>query len=201
VYSLTAHHRPLRQCSGMSPERQRTIAWYRRGKQLPIAGCGRELRIVVRIVGRLVRVRLLRLPVLVLSVVALTGCGNDERALRLPAVKEALHEAGFGKLHVLTQQSGYEELRKKGFPGYEGSAPNGPDYLQDRARPALLVVRFGTVSDASRVVSKTRLERSGAISVLGTRICNVVVLNYAPEVGPARSSAGRVADELRRRCT
>ena len=56
----------------------------------------------MEIVGSFVRLAALRLSVLVLAVAALSGCGHDERALKLPAVKEALHSAGLGRLHVLT---------------------------------------------------------------------------------------------------
>jgi hypothetical protein len=158
---------------------------------------------IVEIVGSLVRRRALRLSVLVLAVAALSGCGSDERALKLPAVKEALHAAGLGRLHVLTQQRGYHELRSKGlFPEFtSGPAPDGPDYLQGRARPALLVIRLGKVSDASRVTKKSGFERSGALSVQATRICNVVVLDYAPQRELARSTAARVVAEVRIRCT
>ena len=149
------------------------------------------------------RLRALRLSVLVLAVAALSGCGSDERALKLPAVKEALQAAGLGRLHVLTQQGGYDELRSKGlFPEFtSGPAPDGPDYLQGRARPALLVIRLGKVSDASRVAKRIGFERSGALSVQATVICNVVVLDYAPQRGLARSTAARVVAELRMRCT
>jgi hypothetical protein len=158
---------------------------------------------MVEIVGRLVRLRALRLSVLVLAVAALSGCGNHERALKLPAVKDSLHAAGLGRLHVLTQQDAKDELRRTGlFPEYASDpVPDGPDYLQGRARSALLVIRLGKVSDASRIVNKNRFERSGALSVQATRICNVVVLDYAPQRALARSTAARVVAELRMRCT
>jgi hypothetical protein len=122
--------------------------------------------------------------VLVLAVAALSGCGSDERALKLPAVKQALHAAGLGKLHILTQQGGYDELRRKRlFPEFtSGAAPNGPDYLQDQVRPELIVVRFGKVSEAAKVVPKNRTEHSGSLSAEANRACNVVVLNQARNV-------------------
>ena len=158
---------------------------------------------MVEIVGSFVRLAALRLSVLVLAVAALSGCGHDERALNLPAVKDALHAAGLGRLHVLTQQDAKDELRSTGlFPEYASApAPDGPDYLQGRARPALLLIRLGKVSDASRIVNKNGFERSGARSVQATRACNVVVFDYAPQPGLARSTAARVVAEIHKRCT
>src|ERR1700675_898182 len=111
---------------------------------------------IVEIVGSVVSPLPVRVSVLVLVVAVLSGCGSDERALKLPAVKEALHAAGLGRLHVLTQQGGYDELRRKGlFPEFtSGPAPDGPDYLQGRARPELMIVRFGRISEATKAVPR-----------------------------------------------
>jgi hypothetical protein len=157
----------------------------------------------VEIVGSLVRLGALRLFVLVLTVGGLSGCGSDERALKLPAVKEALHAAGLGRLHVLTQQGGYDELRRKRlFPDFtSGPAPNGPDYLQDQARPKLIVVRFGNVSEAAKAVPKNRTERFGGLAAEASRACNVVVLNQAPQRAAQRSVAAEVLAQIRMRCT
>ena len=162
---------------GDVPEDQRVAPSYRRGKQLPIRHTyGPESR-MVEIVGGLMRLAALRLTVLGLVVVALSGCGSDERALKLPVVKEALHAAGLGRVHVLTARSANDELRSKGFTDFtSGPAPDGPDYLQGQARPELMIVRFGRVSEASKAVPRSRTERSEGLTIELSRACNVAAM-------------------------
>ena len=143
-----------------------------------------------------------RVSVLVLMVAALSGCGSEEQALKLPAVKEALHAADLGSLHVLTQQGGYDELRSKGFTEFtSGPVPDGPDYLQDRARPELTIVRFGSVSEAAKAAPKSRTERSEGHTIEVSRACNVAVMNSAPQRAAGRALAAKVLEQLRKRCT
>ena len=157
---------------------------------------------IVEIVGSLVRLAAGRVSVLVLVVAALSGCGSDERALKLPAVKEALHAAGLGSLHVLTQQGGYDELRSKGFTEFtSGPVPDGPDYLQGRARPELMIVRFGRVSEAAKAVPRSRTERGEGLTIEVSRACNVAVMNSAPQRAAGRAVAAKVLEQLRKRCT
>jgi hypothetical protein len=162
---------------------------------------GLSLRIV-EIVRSLVRLAPLRMSVLVLMVAALSACGSDERALKLPAVREALHAAGLGSLHVLTQQGGYDELRSKGFTEFtSGPAPDGPDYLQSRARPELMIVRFGRVSEAAKAVPRSRTERGDGLTIEVSRVCNVAVTNWAPQRAAGRAAAAKVLEQLCKRCT
>jgi hypothetical protein len=157
---------------------------------------------IVEIVGSLVRLVAVRMSALVLVVAALSGCGSDERALKLPAVKEALHAAGLGSLHVLTQQGGYDELRSKGFTEFtSGPVPDGPDYLQGRARPELMIVRFGRVSEAAKTVPRSRTEGSEGLTIEVSRACNVAVMNSAPQRAAGRAVAAQVLEQLRKRCT
>ncbi len=158
---------------------------------------------IVEIVGSLMRLVALRVSALVLVVAALSACGSDEQALKLPAVREALHGAGLGSLHVLTQQGGYDELRSKGlFTEFtSGPAPDGPDYLQGRASPELMIVRFGRVSEAAKAVPRSRTERSKGLTIEVSRVCNVAVMNSAPQRASGRAAAAKVLEQLRKRCT
>lgn len=134
------------------------------------------------------------------AVLAGAGCGTNEEALKLAAVKAGLHAGELGKLHVLTQQGGYNELRKNGFPTDPHGPADGPDYLQDPVVPTLMVVRYGTVDGARRAVPKMRLERHGRFAVRVARVCNVVIANFTPTNAGAQSRADRVMKELRDRC-
>ena len=134
------------------------------------------------------------------AVLAGASCGTNEKAMKLPAVKASLRAAGLGKLRVLTQQGGYNELRKNGFPTDPHGPADGPDYLQSPVAPALLVVRFGTVDRAHRAVPKMRLARRGRLSVRVARVCNVVIANFTPLNAGVQRRADRVTTELRNRC-
>jgi hypothetical protein len=151
--------------------------------------------------GSLVRLGALRLSVLVLAVAALSGCRSEERALTLPAVRDAVQAAGLkDDLRILTQQGGWRDVRANDLPIVGPTSPDGPDYVQSMVEPALVVVRFGRLAQArraARVYSTARFQRP-----LGyARVCNVVVMNYAPGSRPQRSYAARIAREIRKRCT
>ena len=105
-------------------------------------------------------------------------------------------------LHVLTQQGGYDDLRSKGFTEFtSGPAPDGPDYLQSRARPELMIVRFGRVSEAAKAVPRSRTERGNGFTIEVSRACNVAVTNWAPQRAAGRAAAAKVLEQLRKRCT
>ena len=138
----------LGQYSGMSPEAHRIIAPYTRGKRVPILACGPESRMVLED-GSLVRLGVLRLSVLVLAVAALSGCGSEERALKLSEVKDAVQAAGLkDDLRIVTQQGGWRDVRANDLPIVGPTNPDGPDYVQSMVEPALLVVRFGRLAQA-----------------------------------------------------
>jgi hypothetical protein len=154
---------------------------------------------VVEIVGSLVRLGALRLSVL-LAVAALSGCGSDERALKLPAVKDAVQAAGLKDLRILTQEGGWRDVRAKHLPIVGPPHSDGPDYIQSMVEPAFLVVRFGKLAQArhaARVYSTARFERPTGYA----RVCNVMVMNFAPASRAERSHAARIAQEIRKRCT
>jgi hypothetical protein len=143
--------------------------------------------------------RLLAGPVLAAALLV-AGCGSSERTLKLPAVKAAAQAAGLRDLNILTQKSGWREVRESGMPINVGTAPaDGPDLLQSRLEQSVLVVRFGNRSRAAHAISNYKKERP-ARPIGFERTCNVVVLNYLPGSSSERSRARRVGSELRKRC-
>ncbi len=134
------------------------------------------------------------------AALGLSGCGNGERALKLPEVETSLEAAGLRHLDVAATKNAFWKARKKGLNVSSGPAPDGPDYLSDRGTPGLLIVRFGSVRRAAHAVPTVKVERSGAMSVRANRACNVVVLDYRPQQASLRAAAGQALAEIRRRC-
>src|SRR4051795_4576858 len=105
------------------------------------------------------------------AAILLAGCGSSERTLKLRAVMASVQAAGLHDLRILTQEGARQEWRRIGTPLHAAPTADGPDLLQSRREPALLVVRF------------------------------VVVINYTPGSAAERSRAVRIRHELRKRCS
>src|SRR3954447_16742620 len=134
------------------------------------------------------------------AAILLAGCGSSERTLKLRAVKASVQAAGLHDLRILTQEGARQEWRRIGTPLHAAPTADGPDLLQSRREPALLVVRFGKKAEAVHAVSRYEQERTPR-PVGFARTCNVVVINYTPGSAAERSRAVRIRHELRKRCS
>jgi hypothetical protein len=124
--------------------------------------------------------RLVARSLTALALVASTGCGSDERALTLPAVKDSLRSAGAGRVYVI---------------------PKGDlDYVQVAVDSELLLVRFKTLSAAEGIFSQARSSYRRGTGRDIVRACNVLIYNFDAERASARSRAARLAQSLRTRC-
>jgi hypothetical protein len=124
--------------------------------------------------------RLVARSLTALALVASTGCGSDERALTLPAVKDSLRSAGAGRVYVI---------------------PKGDlDYVQVAVDSDLLLVRFKTLSAAEGVFSQARWSYRRAAGLGIVRACNVLIYNLAADRTSARTRAGRLAGSIKTRC-
>jgi hypothetical protein len=128
------------------------------------------------------------------------GCGNAEKALTLPQVKASMNAVGLKDLHVLSHDSIVAEVAGRSLPGIAFNVESQPEYLQDRKRPGLLVVRIPKLDQARRVVSKSRTERGGGFTIRMSRVCNVLVVNYLANRPSYAALASRAETQLRRRC-
>ena len=111
-----------------------------------------------------------------------------------------MNAAGLKHLHVLTYNSTVASVSGKVLPGIYFKAKDQPDWLQDRKRPGLLLVRIPKVGDAKRIVSESRMERGFGFTIRTDRVCNVLVVNYLAKAPTYSSLASRAEGELRRRC-
>jgi hypothetical protein len=131
--------------------------------------------------------RLARIGAVGLLVVA--GCGGGGGGtLTLRAVEAAVRSAGLSHTEVLGASVAIARLRAQGAD-VAGLREGTPDYVVSHDLPVVLIARYATVKIAR-----------GVLKPYATRVCNVVVLDTAPNLAAARHGATRVVGALRKRC-
>jgi hypothetical protein len=135
-----------------------------------------------------------------LCLAVLTACGGSSsgRVITLRQAVSAVHSAGYAKVRVDDASRAVAkalaggqiaQLKKIGVD-VAGLRQDTPDYIYPRRAPYLMVVRFPSARLAQRVLRAPQV----------TRVCNVVVFNWIPQLHVARDGAARISAELRRRC-
>jgi hypothetical protein len=135
----------------------------------------------------------------------LAGCGHQAR-LSTTQVVAAAHAAGFPRLRMLTYGEGIGSI-PAALPRTIGASKaglrrraNGADFVIPTSARYLWLVRMPSIATAVRSMRGGNYERGNGFVIRARRVCNVVLIDWAPGLARAERAATRIIAELRRRC-
>jgi hypothetical protein len=137
--------------------------------------------------------------------VVLAGCGHQAR-LNTQQVVDAARAAGFQKVRVFTYGKGIASIPTSLVHALGVSraslrvSRNGSDYVIPAAAPYLWLVRMPNRTSAISSARGGNYERGNGFVIRARRVCNIVLIDWAPGLARAERAAVRVVAELHRRC-